>query len=91
MAEDRRNRDPLAIGIAAVGAAIQIGAWFYWSGKMETRLDAAERRIEANEQRGVGFAKDNSAQDVTIAVITTQLASIKSTVDRIDKRLEQQQ
>lgn len=86
---DQRNRDPLAIGIAVVGAAIQIGAWFYWSGKMETRLDAAEKRIEASEQRETAVSLTNGKQDVSIAVITTQLSTIQSTVDRIDKRLEQ--
>lgn len=82
------NRDPLAIGIAVLGAAIQIGAWFYWSGKMETRLDAIEKRADQTENREATTAVINGKQDVSIAVITTQLSQIQSTVNSIDQKLQ---
>jgi hypothetical protein len=43
--------------------------------------------VEQSEQRAAATAELNGAQDVSIAVITTQLTAIKSTVDRIDAKL----
>ena len=86
---DQRDRNPLAIVIAVVSLVVQGGAWFWWGGRVETRVEAGEKRMEAIEQREAAAALTNGAQDVSIAVITTQLSTIQSTVDRIDKRLEQ--
>jgi hypothetical protein len=89
MAErDSRNRDPLAIAVAIMSLGVQVGAWFYWGGKMETRLDAVEKRVEQGEQRATVNSNSNASQDVAIAVITTQLSTIQSTVERIDRALQ---
>jgi len=82
-----KNRDPLAIEVAVLSLGVQVGAWFYWGGKMEARLDLLEKRVEQAERRQAEATAANSEQDVSIAVITTQLAAIKSTVDSIDRKL----
>lgn len=87
MSESRNSRDPLAIVIALVTLVVQIGAWFYWGGKIETRLTTVESRVIGNEARIAETSNKNAAQDVSVAVITTQLATIQSTVDRIDRNI----
>lgn len=88
--QDPRNRDPLAIAAAVVSIVVQVGAWFYWGGKLETRVEAVEKRVEQSERSTSATATANAAQDVTIAVITTQLASIQGTVERIDRTLQEE-
>lgn len=87
-APQMNNSNLLAIVVAITSLAVQIGAWFTWGGTIETRVDATEKRQEQLEQRVMAGATQNAAQDVTIAVMTTQLSSIQSTVERIDKRTE---
>ena len=89
MPGDARNRDPLAISIAVISLAVQLGLGLYWGGKIETRVETVEKRQEQGETRSDAVATSNAAQNVTIAVITTQLTTIQSTVERIDKTLQE--
>lgn len=82
-----KNRDPLAIAVAVLSLGVQVGAWFYWGGKIEARLNTIEERVKDGELRDTALTSENRSQDVAIAVITTQLTTIQSTVSRIEDKL----
>lgn len=84
---EQKQRDPLAIAVAVLSLGVQVGAWFYWGGKMEARMTTIEERVKDTEMRATTLTSENRSQDVTIAVITTQLSAIQSTVSRIDDKL----
>lgn len=87
----QHNRDPLAIVVAVLGLITQIGTWIWWGGRIDERVEAHETRIAAVEQRAQQREDAKSiidgVQTTQIAVITTQLESIKSSVDRIDRKI----
>lgn len=80
------NRDPLAITIAAVGLVAQVGMWIWWGGRIEQRvvaLEGSQTRVDAAQEK-------NAAQDVQIAVITTQYGQILTAIGDLKAEIKRQ-
>lgn len=78
------GRDPIAwvgIGVAIIGNLIGL-AWI--GGKFDQRMSTAEREIAELRAKGTKDAE----QDVQIAVISAQLATINAGVGEIKAKLE---
>lgn len=88
MATDVRNRDPLAITIAVVGLAVQVGAWFWWGGQMTERMRGLESRIVTVETKSNDQVRSDAQQDQQLAVSVSQYAEVIRRLDSIDKKLE---
>jgi hypothetical protein len=84
----RNERDWLAIAVAVVTLVTNIGLWVWWAAKLDAIATNHENRIEGIEQRERGSTVSNSARDVSMAVMTSQLEQIKDTVNRIENRME---
>lgn len=86
-----KRRDPWAIAVAALSILTQFGMWIWWGGRMDQRVESHDQRLDAVEsrtqQREDAKAVIDGIQTTQIAVITAQLESIKSSVDRIDKKI----
>lgn len=86
-----KRRDPWAIAVAALSILTQFGMWIWWGGRMDQRVESHDQRLGAVEQRTQqredAKAVIDGIQTTQIAVITAQLESIKSSVDRIDKKI----
>lgn len=86
-----KRRDPWAIAVAALSILTQFGMWIWWGGRMDQRVESHDQRLNAVEsrtqQREDAKAVIDGIQTTQIAVITAQLESIKSSVDRIDKKI----
>jgi hypothetical protein len=82
------QRDWLAIAVAVLTLVMNLGLWFWWGGKMDTISTNHEARIAGIESRERGESVSNSARDVSIAVMTSQLEDIRATVNRIESRME---
>lgn len=88
MSDRSAQRDWLAIAIGLLGFATQIGAWFYWGGKLETRVAAIERRQERHETIQSSASAKDGEQDVKIAVSVSQQSDIIVRLQRIEDKLE---
>jgi N-methylhydantoinase B/oxoprolinase/acetone carboxylase alpha subunit len=82
------KRDPLAIAIALVGLAVQVGLGLYWGGKLEARVAAAEQGVQRVETRQTETDKTVAAQSSSIAVTTAQYTEVIRRLDSIDRKLE---
>jgi len=82
------SRDPLAIGIAVVGLIAQCGLWFYWGGKLETRVENVEQRVDTIDNSQRETEKCDATQNSSIAVTTTQYTEVIRRLDSIDRKLE---
>lgn len=80
------GRDPVAIAGIALAIVVNIVGLAWIAGKFDQRMTTAERDITELKAKS---SKD-SAQDVQIAVITTQLAIISSGVTEIRTKLEEE-
>lgn len=86
-----KRRDPLAIAVAVLSILTQFGIYVWWGGRLDQRVEAHDQRIAAVEaraqQREDAKAIVDGLQTTQIAVITAQLEAIKSSVDRIDRKI----
>lgn len=86
---DSRNRDPLAIAVAVLSILVQLGMWFYWGGKIETRVSALEENGRADKvYRDAALQKD-ATHDSQLAVVTTQYAEVIRRLGNIESKLEE--
>jgi len=86
-----KRRDPWAIAVAVLSILTQFGIYIWWGGRLDQRVEAHDQRLAAVEaraqQREDAKAIIDGMQTTQIAVITAQLESIKSSVDRIDRKI----
>jgi hypothetical protein len=82
------NRDPLAIGIAAVGLFVQLGIGLYWGGRIEARVQAVENRADELSAKQTETTKSDASQAAAIAVTTSQYTEVIKRLDRIETKLE---
>jgi hypothetical protein len=78
------GRDPIALIGIALAIVVNIAGLSYIGGKFDHRMTTAERDIAELKAKGT---KD-AAQDIQIAVISTQLTLINSGVSEIKASLE---
>lgn len=78
------GRDPVAWAGIAITIAVNLIGLAWIAGKFDARMTTAERDITELKAK----ATKDSAQDIQIAVITTQLATISTGVGEIKARLE---
>lgn len=79
-----RERDPWTIGALVFSIFVQISGWAYYGGKFDQRVTNAEGEITELKAK----ATKDAAQDVQIAVIGVQLATISTGVGEIKTKLE---
>lgn len=82
------NRDPLAIGIAAIGLCVQLGIGLYWGGRIEARVQAVEDRADDLSQKQTDITKSDASQAAAIAVTTSQYTEVIKRLDRIETKLD---
>lgn len=80
------QRDWLAISVAIVSIATQIGAWVWWGGRMSQRMDTIEEWRRAEEIRAGTSSTIINSQAADLAVVRSQVQDIKSWVDRQESR-----
>ena len=78
------GRDPVALAGIALAIVVNLVGLAWIAGKFDQRMTTAERDITELKSKG---SKD-SAQDIQIAVITTQLSLISQGVTEIKTNLE---
>lgn len=78
------GRDPIALAGIALAIIVNLVGMAWIAGKFDQRMTTAERDISELKAKS---SKD-SAQDIQIAVITTQLAIINQGVSEIKTKLE---
>lgn len=78
------NRDPWTIGAVIISIVVQLVGWAWVGGKFDQRMANVESEVTELKAKST---KD-SVQDIQIAVITTQLATISTGVTEIKSRLE---
>jgi hypothetical protein len=81
-----RERDPLAIGLAALGIMSQVGIWIWWGGRIEQRVAT----LEGSQPRLDSVQEKNAAQDVQIAIITTQYGQILTAIADLKAEIKRQ-
>lgn len=77
-------RENLAIAIAMVTLVVQLGAWFWWGGKMEQRMTNIEQRVDDQAARLEAERDKRGKSDTEVAVIVTQYTEIIKRLDRIE-------
>lgn len=83
----QHNRDPLALVVATLGLITQIGTWIWWGGRIDQRVMTLEQTQQRYQQREEAKMIVDGVQTTQIAVITSQLEGIKTSVDRIDRKI----
>lgn len=85
------QRDPFALAVSIINLVALVGAWVWWGGRIDQRVNALEiwrdqeqqiRRVEAREKVDL-----DALQTMQIAVIQTEFKSMKDTVERIDRKI----
>lgn len=83
-----RRPDWLAVGVACLSIATQIGAWMWWGGRLSERVDSLEKYQARQMDQLTEFNRDNAKQDVSISVTSQQYTEVIRRLDRIDAKLE---
>ncbi len=78
------GRDPIAWAGIALTALVNIGGFAWMAGRFDERQANTEQRVTKLEAK----AEKDAEQDVKIAVISNQLATISSGVGEIKAKLE---
>lgn len=83
-----KRPDWLAVIVAGISIATQIGAWMWWGGRLSQRVDAIESAQVRQMDQYAEFAHDNTRQDISISVTSQQYTEVIRRLDRIDAKLE---
>jgi hypothetical protein len=78
------GRDPWAMVAVAISIIVNFGGIAWLAGKFDQRQENTEARVTKLEAK----AEKDAEQDVKIAVISSQLATISSGVGEIKAKLE---
>jgi NhaP-type Na+/H+ and K+/H+ antiporter len=78
------QRDPWAKIAVAISIIVNLGSMAWFAGKIDQRQENTEGRVTKLEAK----AEKDAEQDVKIAVISNQLATISSGVGEIKAKLE---
>lgn len=90
----RRREKPhspnwLAILVAVTSLVVQIGAFFWYGGRLSQRVDTIEAVLVEGRQRDSALVDDNGRQNVTLGIIGQQYGEINRRLDGIERKLDQ--
>jgi hypothetical protein len=83
-----KRPDWLAVGVATLSIATQVGAWMWWGGRLSQRVDSLEDTQKEQARQLNEFNRDNAKQDTALGVTGQQYADIIRRLDRLDAKLD---
>jgi hypothetical protein len=83
-----KRPDWLAVGVATLSIATQVGAWMWWGGRLSQRVDTIEHTQQRQGEQLNELSRDNAKQDTALGVTGQQYADIIRRLDGIERKLD---